>query len=358
MKNILFYGFIMILIVVVLPLLIVGPDEYTSLPEGPSVIHENKAENKDDSKVGIKDEDKSQSKDSPKTSKKSVKLNVYVANEKVTKEMELEEYVKGVVAAEMPGDFGIEALKAQAVAARTYALGRMEKLYTAEKDTHSDADICTDSNHCQAWVSKESAMEGWGTLTAYSKWSKIEKAVNETKDEIITYDGKTINPLFHSNSGGKTENSEEVWAGVSVPYLRSVESSGEEEYKDYKTEVIVKAKDFYDTLKKHYPKIKLNTKNIMSNIGKPTLTEGGRVKEIKIGNVKIKGTEFRTMFSLKSANFKISEYNGGIKISVRGNGHGVGMSQWGANYLAKSGGTYAEIIKYYYKGVELEKIKN
>lgn len=296
----------------------------------------------------------------PETGQKpeGLKINVYVNSLDKVVEMPLEDYIKGVVAAEMPASFEMEALKAQAVASRTYAYGRLAKIYIPSNNLHEGADICTDPAHCQAWASKETAMKGWGIFNAGRYWKKIEKAVDETKDVILLYDGKVINPVFHSNSGGKTENAEDVWAGGSVPYLRSIVSNGEEDSSQYKHVTFLKIDEFCTILENQFPDIKLNKKDILKDIKIMDYTEGNRVKTIKIGNVELKGTEFRKIFSLKSANFKIEqEDKDTLKITTIGNGHGVGMSQWGANYLAKSGGTYEEILKYYYQGVELSVIK-
>lgn len=276
-----------------------------------------------------------------------------------TQQMDLEEYIKGVVAREMPADFDIEALKAQAIAARTFAFGRMTGVYQSKPGVHDGVCICTDPAHCQAWVSKDSIMKQWGIFFSARNWNKINKAVTDTKGIIVTYDGRIANTLFHSNSGGMTENSEEVWEGISVPYLRSVVSSGEEGSNDYKAVVLIKSTDFINSLKNRYPDIKLNRQNLLSNIKILDYTQGKRVKTIKTGNITIKGTEFRSIFNLHSANFKIEKADEDtLRITTLGNGHGVGMSQWGADSLAKKGGTFEEILKYYYTGIELTTIED
>jgi len=280
------------------------------------------------------------------------RIKVYISQDKKVVEMDLDEYIKGVVAAEMPADFEYEALKAQAVAARTYAYRK--KVLNQGDEQHHGADICTDSTHCQAWVSKNDAMKKWESDKAAKNWEKIDKAVSETHDIIITYNNNIANPVFHANSGGATENSEDVWEGVGEPYLRSVPSKGEEIANSYKSEQIIKINDFYNTLKKKYPNIKLDTANILKEIKIIEYSEGGRVKTMKVGNITLKGTEFREIFSLKSTNIKI-ELSGkdSLKITTYGYGHGVGMSQWGANVMAKSGSSFEDIIKYYYQGVSL-----
>lgn len=286
----------------------------------------------------------------------SVKLSVYFTAEKKVRQMDLEEYVKGVVAAEMPASFEIEALKAQAVAARTFSYGRLTGVFISKPGVHDGVDICTDFSHCQAWISREKAKKNWGIFFGARNWNRIEKAVNETKGIIVTYKGQVANTLFHSNSGGRTENSEEVWDGVSVPYLRSVDSSGDSEARNFKTTVAFKRDDFIETLRTKFPEAKIG-KDLFNDIKILDLTTGGRVGNIKVGNITMKGSEFRSLFSLRSANFKIARTDkDDIKVIVTGNGHGVGMSQWGADSLAKKGGTFDEILKYYYTGVDLTQI--
>jgi len=272
-------------------------------------------------------------------------IKVYNSSKKKIMYMYLEEYVKGVVAAEMPADYQLEALKAQAIAARTYAYGRAKRIYLPSGEVHLDCDICTDPSHCQAWISFE---EFKGNR------NKIEQAVNETKGQLITYNGEVINPLFHSNSGGRTENVEDVWGGGGVPYLKSVFSIGEDGIPEYKSNVIITFKNFVGIIKKNYPSVKISEKTLAKNIGITEMTDGGRVKKIRVGNVVINGTDFRKMFSLRSTNFTIKQNSkDSFCIETLGYGHGVGMSQCGANYLAELGESYADILKYYYTGVEI-----
>jgi stage II sporulation protein D len=281
-------------------------------------------------------------------------LKVYVTQDRKVETMNLEDYVKGVVAAEMPAEFELEALKAQAVAARTYAVARIKKVYSSNDNAHHGADICTDSTHCQAWVSKK----GWGHENG--NWDKIGKAVEQTAGIIIVYDGNIINPVFHSNSGGRTENAEDVWEGGSVPYLKSVVSIGEDACKEeYQSTVCIGIRDFCGKLKESYPEIKVSEKDMPDKIKVQEYSQGGRIRTVKIGNMTLKGTDVRRVFSLRSTNMKFEKGSDNtIKITTIGYGHGVGMSQWGANNLAKNGESYKEIIKYYYKGVKLAAISS
>ena len=286
---------------------------------------------------------------------KTIKVYDYITKKINT--MDIEDYLEGVVAAEMPVDFEEEALKAQAVAARTFAFGRLTKDYSAREGSHPDADVCTDPGCCQAWISKEKISEKWGDDKKSSNWLKIERAVIETKNIVITYNGAIINPLYHSNSGGYTENVEEVWAGVSVPYLKSVVSEGEDITSEYETSFNISANDFKSKFNDKYPNIKFSKKNIIDDINIISYTTGKRINEIKIGNITIKGTDVRTVLSLRSAAFEFAKVDDlTIKVTTRGYGHGVGMSQWGADAMAKKGSYYQQILLYYYKDIDFSTI--
>jgi stage II sporulation protein D len=340
MKKFIGYVLLMTMVIVVLPLIIV---------RGCSTVAEELIPQDDDHQP-------------PEEIKKEevLYLDVYIANKDKIKKMPLEEYLIGVVAAEMAADFEIEALKAQAVAARTYAYGRMEKIYAnTNADAHNGADVCTDSGHCQAWIDKADALKKWGKKNGEKNWDKIKRAVSETKDIIISYEKKVINPLYHANSGGATENSENVWEGVEVPYLKSVKSEGEDACSNYEVITTFKEEDFISVFKSELPDLQIDSENIIDQIEILNRTDSERVDKIKVGDVTLKGTDFRRILDLRSTNFSIEEgETGEINITTIGHGHGVGMSQWGANHLAKDGKNFKEIIKYYYKGVTLDNIQN
>jgi len=296
-------------------------------------------------------------KENAEHAEKAITINVYLTDQKKIVKMNIEDYLVGVVAAEMPASFQPEALKAQAIAARTYALGRAAKLYGSSEAVHSGADVCTNPAHCQAWISKETAMRRWGLFSSFKYWNKILKAVKDTEGQIIEYNGVIINPLFHSNSGGHTENVEDVWAGTAEPYLRGVESPGEDTFSEYKSQVAMEQKEMVERLKAFNPEFELKGKDILSTVEIKKYSSGDRIMEMKIGNITIKGTDFRKIFQLKSANFQLSELSDGkIAVTTIGYGHGVGMSQCGADYMAKEGYTCSDILKYYYKGVTIRKI--
>jgi stage II sporulation protein D len=174
MRKIIYYAVLMIIIIILLPLLIV------------------KGCSRPAEKIPA-----------PSEKPEELKISVYISSEDRVEEMLLEEYIRGVVAGEMPAEFELEALKAQAVAARTYAYGRMTGKYVPKDNPHQDADICTDPTHCQAWMSRQAGMEKWGIFNTAKYWGRIEKAVSETENTIIVYENQVINPVFHSNSGGE-----------------------------------------------------------------------------------------------------------------------------------------------------------
>lgn len=264
-------------------------------------------------------------------------------------EMDLEEYLYGVVSAEMPASFEKEALKAQAVVARTYTI------YKSKNKKHNDADVCDSAQCCQAWISKEERLQKWSEENREQYWNKIVEAVNETKGKIIVYDNEPINAFFHANSGGTTETPINVWGGSNYPYLQTVSTSGEEAYTQYASEVVLTKQEFINKIKEQHNdfEIDFNQPNCIQVLEH---TEGGRVKTVKIGNLNLSGVEVRTIVGLKSANFEIKIENENVKFSVRGYGHGVGMSQTGADSMAKQGSKYEEIIKHYYTGVEIRNL--
>lgn len=266
-------------------------------------------------------------------------------------EIKLDEYLYGVVSAEMPASFEVEALKAQAVVARTYTIYKI--INSGGK--HEGADICDNSTCCQAWISKEDRFAKWEETSRQSNWDKIVEAVNSTQGKIITYNNEPINAFFHSNSGGMTETTINVWGGTGYPYLQAVATSGEETYTQYHSEVTLSKQTFIDKIKEKHSDFEIDFA-VDECIKILEYTDGNRVKKVKIGNLELSGVEVRTILGLKSANFKVTIIGENIKFEVIGYGHGVGMSQTGADSMAKSGSTYEEIIKHFYTGVEITNI--
>ncbi len=266
-------------------------------------------------------------------------------------EVELDQYLCHVVSAEMPATYELEALKAQAVVARTYTI------YKVKNKKHENADICDDSTCCQAWVSKEDRLARWEESQRESNWQKIEQCVKETKGKVITYNNEPINAFFHSNSGGTTELPVNVWGGTGLPYLQVVETAGEEGYQQYASEVELSNEELITKLKSKYEDIQINFEN-SEDIKILEYTDSNRVKTVKFGNHEISGVEARSLFGLKSTNFEIVKEAQKIKFTVKGYGHGVGMSQTGADAMAKQGSNYEEIIHHFYAGVEIKEINS
>ncbi len=266
-------------------------------------------------------------------------------------ELGLDEYLYGVVSSEMPASYEEEALKAQAVVARTYTL---YKIINSTKK-HGEANICDSSTCCQAWISKENRLAKWKEKNRTEYWNKIVNAVNTTQGKMITYNGKPINAFFHSNSGGTTEAPLNVWGGSGYPYLQSVQTAGEDAYSQYSSKATFTKKEFEEKIKKEHSNFKIDFSK-ENCIKIKEYTEGNRVKTIQIGNLELSGVEVRNLLGLRSANFKVTIDGENIIFEVTGYGHGVGMSQTGADSLAKQGKNYEEIIHHFYTDVNIEDI--
>ena len=283
-------------------------------------------------------------------------IKVYNNRTSKVEELPIEDYVKGVVSAEMPAEFHIEALKAQAIAARTYAISRKLK-YKDGHPNHKGAPLCN-GVHCQAYLSLDELRQLHSDDWVEKYWGKIEEAVNSTKNMGLFYNGEIIEPLYHSTSGGMTEDVKDVFA-VDLPYLKPVPSPYEEAAPKFKNVSTITAEEFISKIKKKYPKYDINKDNLAEKIKLIEKTQSGRIKKIAIDGNIIDGKELRELFELNSTNIKIS-YDPKlsiIEIETLGYGHGVGMSQWGANGMAKNGSKFDEILEHYYSGIKIEKIK-
>ena len=285
-----------------------------------------------------------------KVDKESPTINVYNVNENKIEKMDIEEYLYGVLSSEMPSTFNIEALKAQAIAARTYVIYKMENNITSG---HKNAAVCTNSAHCQAYTSYDKLEQIKGEEWIKSDYIKIKKVVDDTKGQIITYEDKAILPLYFSTSSGKTENSKDVFS-TQYPYLVSVDSPYDKSSPKYSTTYSISKSKFIKYIKNAYPKFSISLDKLNNEINILNRTEGGYVKTIQVGNIKIAGTEIRKILSLNSANFSISYNNDEINFNVKGYGHGVGMSQWGSEGMAKKGYKYYDILFHYFQGTEIK----
>ncbi len=255
-------------------------------------------------------------------------------------EMELEEYLVGVLLLEIPGDFHIEAQKAQAVVARTYALRT-----TQFKEKHPSKGICTDPGCCQGYRDPDEYLLSGGNE---ERVAIAKEAVSQTSGIILIYQGMPIDATYFSCSGGQTEDALAVW-GVDVPYLQSVSSPGEELADHYWDSVQFSPEEFQDALgKKLY-----GSPNTW--FGSATYTRGGGVESMLVGGQLYTGTELRTLLRLRSTAFSVSVSNGTIFITTKGFGHRVGMSQYGAQAMALNGKPYAQILTHYYPGAVIDK---
>lgn len=250
-----------------------------------------------------------------------------------------EEYIVGVLAGEMPANFEFEALKAQAVAARSYVLKKME-------NNKKDYDV-VDTVMNQVYLDENKLKEKWKD-SYVEKVNKIKMVVVETKGEYLTYNDNIVEAFFFSTSSGKTENVEEVFSEA-LPYLRSVDSSWDEQVSPVFSETLTfSLEEFYNKLGLNY------SDNLKIEILKATST--GRTKQIIINEKEFTGSQVTSALSLRSTFFSINKVDKQVLITTKGYGHGVGMSQYGAEAMAKNGYKYVEILKYYYQGVEIKKL--
>ena len=273
----------------------------------------------------------------PKQAENRVRLMVkFRSADGTVQDLDMDEYLTGVVLAEMPSTFGPQAKMAQSVAARTFA----RKAYiTGGK--HGDGSVCADSGCCQAYLTKEEYLSLGGSQQAILE---AGEAVAVTSGYVLTYEGELITATYFSCSGGSTEDAVAVW-GTEVPYLQAVDSPGEEY-----------AAHYMDTVT--FSKTELENKlgvNLTGNwLGKITYTDGGGVDNIELGGKIFTGKELRTLLGLRSTAFSLEDGGEEIHITTKGFGHRVGMSQYGADAMAASGSSWQEILNYYYPGTSLE----
>lgn len=262
-----------------------------------------------------------------------------------TEQMTLERYLTGVVRGEMPASFEMEALRAQAAAERSYVY---YQLAAGRKDAHPDADFCTDHTCCSAYLSETAAREKWGG--DFAPWNtRVEQAVSDTDGQVVLYNGRPILAVFHSSSAGRTAAAGDVWSG-DLPYLVSVDSpEGEETVPNYYSTVTFTAAEAKEKLLATHPELKLSGTPDRW-FGAAAENGSGRVETVSVGGTDIEGTELRRIFGLRSACFTVAADSESVTFRVTGYGHGVGMSQYGANQLAREGKTWQEILEWYYTG--------
>lgn len=280
------------------------------------------------------------------------KIKVYDKTAGNIKEMYLEQYIACAAAGEMPAAFDSEAIKAQAVAARTYAYRRMQG---SGCSSAGGADICTSSAHCQAFLSVDEMKERWGErFDEY--YTKIIDVVVKTRGQIVTYQGKPIDALYFSSSGGKTENAQNVY-GNSLPYLVSVDGMDEEASREEAGKVKVSYAEALEKFDKLTGGTGLAADELKFSVSIEKRNDSGRVETVKAGGKNISGLKIRKAFGLKSTNFTMSFGDNYMVFETTGYGHGVGMSQYGANEMAKDGASYRQILEHFYTGIEIESIE-
>lgn len=261
----------------------------------------------------------------------------------VVHDMDLEEYLAGVVLAEMPAEFETEALKAQAVVARTYALKR-----TTTGNKHPQNAVCTDPACCQAYRETADFLQSGNPVDLLEK---VRSAVQQTKGQVLTYNGILIEATYYSCSGGRTEDAQAVW-GAEIPYLQSVESPGEEKATHYIDTVQFSTAEFCRLLGRDLPG------NPAGWIGDVSYTAGGGVDRIYIADQEYQGTQLRQLLGLRSTAFVITAAGDTVTITTKGYGHRVGMSQYGAEAMAVTGNDYTQILAHYYQGAQLQQWQN
>lgn len=267
---------------------------------------------------------------------------ITVEDGKDKERMDVERYIIGVLAAQIPPDWEEETLKAQAVVLRTYIVKKM----TDEKELNSkDLDL--------PYYTYSKLESTWGdNFTEY--YSKFEKAASKTGLEVIKFNGNLVTPYFHMASAGKTRNGVEVLGSDEYAYLPSVESSKDIEAEDYLTMKTYTKEEFVAALKKYNSEIEIDADAALESVQIASKCQAGYVMEIQVGNLTMTGDEFVECFSLNSPNFVIEDYEGNIRIITKGIGHGLGLSLYGANEMAKDGKSYEEILSYYYQNISIE----
>lgn len=270
-------------------------------------------------------------------------IKVFITSSGKVRKMSLFDYTVGSVCAEISPVYEPEAIMAQAVACRTYAI------YMIENNVYDKADISDDYSIHQGYVSKEELKKKWGEkFDEY--FDKISSAVKQVEKKVILYDGKIIQPAYFALCSGKTENAKDVW-GNDTPYLKSVVSVGDE-LAGGNTSVVSISEEEFKNCAKNLKNCDLGN-DISQWIGEIERSDAGGVKKIAVGKNTYSISEFQRAFNLKSGNFTVSFENGMFIFNVVGNGHAVGMSQYGADYMARQGSSYEEILKHYYTGVEI-----
>ncbi|AJS61656.1 stage II sporulation protein D [Paenibacillus sp. IHBB 10380] len=290
-------------------------------------------------------------------------VSVYLTKKGQIETLPLEEYVTGVIAAEMPADFEFEALKAQAIAARTFIVRRLMADDKSGVPVEGTGALVTDTVNHQAYISKDTLEKEWKQKGKEAQLEKLIRATQTSRNMVMTYQGKPITASFFSTSNGYTENSEEYWTEA-IPYLRSVSSPWDSKIAPhYKDTITLSQKEFLNKLGLSNRAIPASATG-STKTSKDSLihvistTTGHRVKELNINGVSFSGREVREKLGLRSSQFTWTLSGEDIMITTYGYGHGVGMSQWGANGMAQEGHTATQILKHYYTSIQFQQVSN
>ena len=284
-----------------------------------------------------------------------IPLRVYMHEMDKIVQISLEDYVKGVVAAEMPAEFDREALKAQAVAARTYAVKQMGSFGGTGLPNRPGADISTDYRENQAWISEAQAKQRWGSTKSDMYWKKISYAVDDTRGQILTFNNDPIHAVFHSTSGDHTASAQEIW-GFDFPYLQSVPCRWDQKaprYNDARQWSLTDVENRLDPEAGVLAAVKSGNTAVAQILNR---TASGRVDTIRIGSKTFSGLTVRDKLELRSNNFIVEQKGDQLIFKTTGYGHGVGLCQYGAQGMALEGRDYRQIVTYYYQGVALKNI--
>lgn len=371
MKLLLYTTILVIIFMIIIPIMSIGI-KFNFKQDRDMRVNENyekPIENKDDESIkddvnnGVEENtiDKKIEEIAPVVSNDIIQ-EVYVAGDEKVKvyrtlqnkidEIDLEDYICGVIANEMQVSFEEEALKAQAIASRTYLASKKNKRCLIA----NEGDVC-DSTHCQIYSSKEELINKWGEENGEKYWNKIKSAVDSTKGMVLTYKGELVmNPIFFDVSSGATESAVDMSLG-DIPYLVSVESPGEENSPKYSTTKEMTLSDLVLLINSKYPNSGINKSNLGSKLKIIDKSKTGGVIKLSIGNDEISGSDFKVMVGLNSTNFTYSINENTIVFECMGYGNGVGMSKFGANVMAKGDKTYDEILKHYYTGINIGYLK-
>lgn len=292
---------------------------------------------------------------SPRPPGEKITVHLFLNECSRLRRLELEDYLTGVIAGEMPASFGLEALKAQAVAARTVTVKRMRAFGGRGSSAHPRADLSNDPREGQAWLSRRDMLKKWGFWGYFRNRARITGAVKSTAGLVLTYNGELIDAVYHSTSGPRTENAGEIW-GSDLPYLQSVNCPFGQHSPRYKEEKLISFADFWAGLGAELAAEPAN-KNKPPDLRILEYTAGGRVKTLSVNGRKMQGEAFRRQLGLNSSRFSWRLLPDAVLLQTTGYGHGVGLCQYGADGLARRGWDFRSILKYYYRGVDIVRLQ-